>query len=142
MFIEDLSRHAYLASGDRVRAIGWLEGGHPFTRGAVPAEFLDRLKAHVSSAHQEVIYMGVHTCTLCKTGDRRAGRVNLLIPTAEFLYVAPELIVHYVDAHEYRPPAEFVTAVLNCPDQASAEFLELLRPLADCWRSDGSTQVL
>jgi hypothetical protein len=28
-------------------------------------------------------------------------------------YSSPTLIVHYIDAHNYRPPQEFIDAVMN-----------------------------
>jgi hypothetical protein len=28
-------------------------------------------------------------------------------------YAAPELIAHYVEAHDYQPPADFVDVVLS-----------------------------
>src|SRR5262245_52567083 len=127
MYIEDLSTTAYFARGPNVRAIGWLEAGHLFAQGDVPAEFLDALKAHVGAAHQVVLFMGFHECSLCPDISPRPGRGwraglrNLLIPTSNLLYVAPELIVHYVEDHGYRPPEEFVAAVLACPEQKSPQ---------------------
>src|SRR4029453_10606982 len=92
VFVEDLSTRAYFAHGDNVRAVGWLEAGHPFARGPVPAEFLAALKARVAKAYQPVIFMGSHRCSLCAgEGRHRRGHHNLLIPTAGLVYVAPEL---------------------------------------------------
>lgn len=133
-FIADLSTEAYFAHGDSVRAVGWLESGHPYTQGDVPAEFLAALKKHVETAHVVVLFMGLHDCSLCPAGRRTAGLGNLLVPTSDRLYVAPELITHYIQDHGYRPPDEFVAAVLACPEQGSATFLELLRPFESTWR--------
>ena len=134
MFVEDLSTHAYFARGDNVRAVGWLEDGHPFARGPAPADFLAALKTHVASAYQPFIFMGVHLCSLCeKLGLRRQGHHNLLIPTADLLYVAPELVVHYVEDHGYQPPPEFIAAVLGCPVQQSPAFMEMLHPFEYSW---------
>lgn len=54
------------------------------------------------------------------------GFRNLYIPTAETVYVVPEMILHYVLAHGYRPPEEFVEAVLACPAQGSPEFFAMV----------------
>ena len=43
------------------------------------------------------------------------------------IYVAPELIAHYIDAHEYRPPDEFVESVLKCPRMSTKEYFKALR---------------
>jgi hypothetical protein len=37
------------------------------------------------------------------------------VPGRTVLYVAPEMILHYVTDHRYLPPAEFVEAVTTCP---------------------------
>jgi len=135
VFLEDLSTRAYLAHGDNVRAVGWLEAGHPFIVGQAPAEFLAVLKAHAAKAFQPVLFRGMHRCSLCAGEERRRwGYRNLLVPTVGLLYVAPELVLHYIEGHGYQPPEEFIAAVLACPDQGSAAYFELLRPFEDCWR--------
>jgi hypothetical protein len=133
MFIEDLSTHAYFARGDNVRAVGWLEAGHPYEQGPVPNDFLARLKQHVATACQYVRFRGIHTCNLCPKGQRKAGHRNLMIPTEKLLYVAPELVVHYIEDHGYRPPQEFIEAVMACPEQESAAYAVLLRRFEQCW---------
>jgi hypothetical protein len=55
-----------------------------------------------------------------------AGFRNLYIPTAAAVYIAPEMILHYVRSHGYRPPQEFVEAVPTCPAQDSSEFVALI----------------
>lgn len=128
MFIEDLSTNGYFVHGANVRAIGWLEIGHPFTRGPVPGDILATLKAQVVKAYQVAYHMGFHECSLCPAGQKRTGLDNLLVPTRELLYVAPELVIHYIEDHGYRPPDQFLEAVQNCPEQGSVEFLALLQP--------------
>jgi hypothetical protein len=113
-----------------VRAVGWLEAGHPYRRGPVPEAFVAALRRQVAEAYQPVLYMGFHPCSLCPEGRQRAGLRNLLVPTERLLYVAPELIAHYVEDHGYQPPEEFVAAVLACADQGSVKFYEVLRPFA------------
>lgn len=135
MYFEDLGTIAYFACGDNVRAVGWLEAGRRYAHGSVSPPFLSALKAHVSSAYQPVVFMGVHRCSIClEAGQSKRGHYNLLIPTQDLLYVAPELVVHYVEDHGYQPPAEFIEAVLSCPTQESPEYLELLRPFEQSWR--------
>ena len=134
MHIDDLSNEAYFVHGARVRAIGWLEAGHPFPCGDVPADFMEALTAHVATAHQVCMFMGFHECSLCPAERPHAGLRNLLVPTADLLYVAPESIVHYIKDHGYRPPDEFMAAVLACPVQKSVSYMELLKPFESCWR--------
>lgn len=56
------------------------------------------------------------------------GSTNLFVPGAAALYVAPSLILHYMDAHEYAPPAAFCQAVLQCPPMRSMAYLRAIRP--------------
>jgi hypothetical protein len=44
-------------------------------------------------------------------------------------YVAPELILHYIDQHGYSPPAEFQQAVLDCPTMRSVAYLQAILKL-------------
>ena len=123
--------------GDFVRSVGWLEAGHPYQRGPVPDEFLVSLKRHVAEAYQFALSVGVHHCSLCPEGKAQAGKLNLMIPTSRLLYVAPELIVHYIEDHGYQPPQEFIEAVLACPEQESEEYMKLLEPFERNWASEG-----
>ena len=48
-------------------------------------------------------------------------------------FVVPELIVHYIEAHCYLPPQEFIAAVMQCPPQGCAEFFQLLSGFENWW---------
>lgn len=133
MFIEDLSTSAYFARGDNIRAVGWLEAGHPYQQGAVPNDFVARLKQHIGTAYQPMLFMGFHRCSLCLEGQRKVGYHNLLIPTNQLLYVAPQLVIHYIEDHGYQPPQEFIEAVMACPEQESVPYTALLRQFEQCW---------
>ena len=111
--------------GERHRAVGGLSSDHDFPRGTIPIGFLDLLKRHVTTACQPMAFGGGHTCEFC---GNKNGYGNLWIPTTECVYVAPELIIHYITEHEYLPPSEFCDAVAACPPQNSPEFMRLLRP--------------
>jgi hypothetical protein len=115
---QDLSTRVLVWRGERVRAIGWLEGNHSYRRGAVPASFVDRLKQHVRSAYQPVKIWGWHDCTLCPRDGAARGASNVMIPTPELLYIAPGMVVHYIEDHDYHPPEEFIEAVLACPTKS------------------------
>lgn len=133
MFIKDLNTRAYFVCGRDVRSVGWLEARHPYQRGAVPDDFMARLKHHVATAYQPGVFLGFHECSLCPGGRGKAERENLLIPTKSLLYVAPSLIVHYIEDHGYRPPQEFIEAVMACPEQKSDEFIALLERFEPSW---------
>jgi hypothetical protein len=54
------------------------------------------------------------------------GIYNLWVPGNDVIYVAPELILHYIQEHRYRPPDEFISAVLRCPDPKTQQYLDAL----------------
>lgn len=124
-FYPDLHTACMVGQGDRLRAIGWLSSEHPFPRGKLSGPFVKTLERNVASAYQPLACCGFHTCELC-TSCSATG--NVWIPTANAVYVAPEMIVHYISAHEYMPPDEFQRAVEACPPQGSPEFMRLLLP--------------
>lgn len=104
--------------------IGWLGLGHKFVQQPAPPGFVDHLIRLVLVPVR--LMRGVHHCEFCKTQspirvvDGRSGRVGYLgngeiqVRDGERReFVAPTLIVHYVDTHGYRPPDEFVEAVMR-----------------------------
>src|SRR5688572_1761822 len=94
----------FTSGGDRLRAVGWLEQGHPFTKGAVPAAFLGKLEELLEELVWPIRnqYRGMHGCTLCSPG-RPWGAYNLFVPWKGGLLVAPELVRHYIVKHHYQP---------------------------------------
>jgi hypothetical protein len=129
-FFPDMGRGSMVASGEHVRAIGWLHPDHPYTRGEVSADFVARLKEFaVRSSNSDALYFGVfaglHTCEFC---GQAHGTRNFGVPRGDVLFVAPEMVVHYVEQHGYCPPAEFVAAVLRSPLPDSEEYQVLTEP--------------
>jgi len=56
----------------------------------------------------------------------RRGVYNLFVPGRGCVYVAPELILHYIVAHEYFPPKVFQAAVLSCPKMRSIAYFKAI----------------
>jgi hypothetical protein len=115
--------------GVQLLAVGWLSREQPFPTGPTPRDVYDRLCEFCRDPWQPLLTAGVHTCDLCQFEGEAHGAANLFIPAGERLLVAPELIVHYVNAHHYQPPEEFCAAVLACPPMRSPEYR---RALAGC----------
>jgi hypothetical protein len=130
-FFTDMGCESLVAAGDHVRAIGWLHPDHPYTKGEVPAEFLVRLKqfAAQSGSSAEALYFGAfggfHTCEFC---GRALGIGNFGVPSGDLLFVAPKMVVHYIEQHGYSPPAEFVEAVLRSPLPDTEEYELITEP--------------
>jgi hypothetical protein len=50
------------------------------------------------------------------------------------IYAAPTLIYHYVEAHHYKPPDEFLQALREGPRPPSQEYFAELAKLGVEWR--------
>ncbi|MGE0592107.1 MAG: hypothetical protein AB7G23_12345 [Vicinamibacterales bacterium] len=133
-FCPDFGEVTQITAGKHVRAVGWLSINHDYTTGNAPGDFVARLRefcANYSASEDELgfgMFCGFHTCEFC--GDCR-GIGNVGVPAGDLLYVAPEMIHHYVTAHRYLPPAEFVEAVMACPLPGTAEYKRLAHPFRE-----------
>jgi hypothetical protein len=92
---------------------------------AVYARLVELLK----QPWEPAIAMGFHRCDLCLY-DGPPGKRNLYVPAAGAVFVAPELVTHYMNAHGYRPPDEFCAAVLACPPMRSMTYFKALLVVA------------
>jgi len=127
----------YAAIG--TKAIGWLSAEYPFNQGETSPDFKDTLRLFCS---QPIMRMrGFHACELCPSSshDMRQedglwlGDAEIRVFYQEQIYAAPDLIYHYVLKHNYRPPDEFINAVLNGPKPESREYEALLKKLPRIW---------
>lgn len=123
-FYEDLSAYEYGPDGGEgdVRNVAWLGNGHDFPVGDVPTGFAVRL-ARLAVSLPVNRTRGWQECPFCAgeypirievDGERRAmGDAEIRVSGVDGrIYAAPTLIVHYVAAHRYRPPEEFIGAVM------------------------------
>ncbi len=112
-------------SGVMLRAVGWLGKEFEFSTGEVSPEFFRKLCQLSENPWQPIVSAGFHICELCQFHDcnhTATGTSNLFIPFDNMIYVAPELIVHYVNVHYYLPPDVFLDAVMHCPSMQSMEY--------------------
>jgi hypothetical protein len=113
-----------------LRAVGWLVRGQPYPRGTVDLRVFNKLTELLGYAWQPCMFCGRHQCDRCP-GKSKIGDRNLFIPGDGFLFVSPELILHYIEDHQYSPPVEFCESALACPPMNSKEYLGVVEPL---WR--------
>lgn len=124
-YYRDHSKRCMAASGPHVRAIGWLDNAHRFRKGRTSEEFRERLRAFAKKASTSMDTLGwgyafgLHNCELCE--EYESG-LNFGVPADRLLYVAPEMVSHYVDSHRYRPPKRFINAVLASPLPGTREY--------------------
>jgi hypothetical protein len=136
---EDLAPCDYFGvRDDRLLAVGWLEREHAFPQGPVSQAFFESLAELLTNPWQPAALGGRHPCAFCMfTGGPAAVRMrdtdvlmgvsNLFVPTEEVVFVAPSLVLHYIDAHEYAPPDAFRRAVAGCPPMRSMDYLRAIR---------------
>lgn len=114
--------------------VGWLERTNPFPTGEVPISIFEKIVQLLANPWQPSIAAGRHPCSFCMmTGGPAVLTLgslsvtieasNLFVPTSDALFAAPSLVVHYIDAHQYRPPDSFVAAVEGCAEMRSREYL-------------------
>ena len=110
--------------------VGWLDYFHQFPKwkAAPPPEFLNNLFELCFELRMPM--QGFHRCQLCwfsplwfspfALSVSRNGK-ELMLGSAEIrvsgtgnkVYAAPNLIYHYVEKHRYKPPEDFIKAVLS-----------------------------
>lgn len=139
MFLPDLSETTMLKADAPVLAVGWLDRDHPYPRGPVTEAVYHRLRELLRNPWQPFVCAGSHGCELCRFEPEARGAANLFVPGDGVIYCCPGLITHYVNAHDYAPPAAFTAAVLACPDTRSMEYKRLLVQLGVVRRRAGAS---
>ena len=124
---DDLTECNYFGAehAQSLRAVGWLTSDKRFATGKTDPSAFAKLKELLSAPWQPMITLGIHECELCQF-DSPCGNANLFVPNGYVVFVCPELILHYIAAHHYRPPDEFITAVTNCPLTSTMQYKKLL----------------
>jgi hypothetical protein len=126
MWFEDLAPCTYFPGEAKLVAVGWLERGKPYAAGQGDRRVYDALLEMRRNPWQPFVSMGTHECELCQFEGER-GAANLFVPADGVIYVSPELIVHYINAHGYAPPDVFCRAVFSCPPMLSREYLKAIK---------------
>ena len=111
---------------DHILAVGWLDKSSTFGTGPTPESVFQRLQLFAQNPWQPFAAAGFHRCELCQFVGEQVGKANIYIPFEGNIFVAPELILHYINAHYYQPPPIFCDAVMACPSMDSVEYKRLL----------------
>jgi hypothetical protein len=146
-YYEDLSYYCYVkraAERAFVQNIGWLSNRYSFDKFDPPQDLLDALWSFCSVAVYQT--RGWHLCELCSSPrwgipEERAGR-RLFLGSAEIrafskpgvIYAAPNLIYHYVSVHHYKPPDEFLSALMEGPRPPMPEYFDELEKHGYDWK--------
>ncbi|MEU0101771.1 hypothetical protein [Streptomyces sp. NPDC006267] len=119
----DLSPYVYDESPRPMLNVGWLHPGRGHATGVVDARVV-RALVLLSAAYDNQM-RGFHRCGFCDT-DRVSvsggpnGDTRVWLGSAEIrvrgedgtVYAAPNLVIHYITAHRYRPPERFCRAAV------------------------------
>lgn len=123
-YFEDMTPYSEAHGKVEPRAfhVGFLDGEHPYRQGAVEAALVDKMLHLVQQYFHAT--RGYYCCRYCDPGDGggfpveldgkelRLGSAEIMVPSNDdIIYRAPNLIVHYVRDHRYKPPDEFLTAL-------------------------------
>jgi len=85
--------------------IGWLDENHDYEKGETPPNFLSILK----KKEMNIFTFGSHCCPFCK--NHHGGGVYEIKGKGKTYYTL-EMIIHYIEKHNYKPPQEFIDSVL------------------------------
>ena len=129
MYFEDLTPYTYdgATQSPFVLNVGWLSSDRAFETGSVCSSFRNALSELASNPVN--LHRGIHLCEFCpkpktyvapngmrildpEPGTSGNGEIRVTGPTG-VTYVAPNLVAHYVNQHRYKPPQEFIDAVLS-----------------------------
>lgn len=124
---DDLTECDYFGAehAHSLRAVGWLAVGKAFSTGRTDSETFAKLKVLLNDPWQPMVFGGIHHCELCQF-DPPHSHANLFVPNNSIIFVCPELIVHYIAAHHYRPPDEFIAALADCPNTRTMQYKKML----------------
>lgn len=117
----DLTPYSYFELEPGTVNVGWLARWHPFPLGATSEEFRRRLIVFCENPPGRYATRGFHMCDFC---GRAGSSSEMRVIGKDRAYAAPVLIAHYVTAHHYKPPQEFIDAVLTSPLPDSPEMKE------------------
>ena len=117
-YFADMTPHTYTRTGlSNALNVGWLDAAFPFAQGDVPSQFLRTLQILCDKPVH--LHRGFHDCQFCpkvpytKEVIRRGNGQIRVEGEGGIVFVAPTMIYHYVSAHQYLPPADFIDAVLQ-----------------------------
>jgi hypothetical protein len=113
-------------------AVGWLDNHIPVT-GIIPDEcIIALLRASIQNAIIHEGMLGWYDCKLCSSDEqlypngkigpiihwqgqshRIYGQGHHIVRLENVFYVCPALILHYILDHHYKPPEEFLKALIH-----------------------------
>lgn len=117
--------------------IGWLGEAGSFPQGDVSEEFLMNLWEYyrcpvfsTRKIYQNEKLDGYWKFFTAVFNGREIGlgnsEVRVLDKEREVIYASPNLIIHYILNHNYRPPQEYIKAVIEGPKPNSKDYCNMI----------------
>jgi hypothetical protein len=128
-YFADLTPYTYFSPEEEqpnTFNIGWLDRAYPFPTGKTSKKFQAKLLQ--IGLHRVNQTRGFLSCYFCKGSERPHGSAEVRVPGLGKVYAAPELVHHYVVTHRYKPPDEFIAAVLAWNESKSADLIKPVLP--------------
>ena len=125
-YFPDLSPYTYRPNRSPALNVGWLDPGRSYPQGQVRMEFVQRLR-ELCVTQPVNQTRGFHQCGFCAASGqgndiiaqwqdcvRKMGSAEIWVvsPTG-VTFAAPDLILYYVEAHQYLPPADLIATVIT-----------------------------
>jgi hypothetical protein len=127
-YFPDGTPYSYLGDEPGTVNVGWLDADHPFPTATPSEPFLTALAR--ACRHGINRTRGRHRCELCPRSTNpglsepttvKLGETELLVGSAELrvvgpngvVFPTPDMVIHYVAEHSYRPPDAFEAAILQ-----------------------------
>ena len=129
-----------------VRNVGWIDLIQ-YSKGEVPDKIIEKISSLVfGDFHPGCIVEPVRAFPVCPVCgpliEQRHGKAlmesELWIPDGDRVFASPILIAHFIETHDYRPPEEYLEAVVRLSPTHSFDgnsfYREQLK--ANGWLSD------
>jgi hypothetical protein len=89
-------------------AVGWL-GKVVLSKGDVDGASMLALRDACNAQQTDIGELGSHTCGIC---GQFKDRGEFIVQANGRTYVLPRMVLHYIEAHRYRPPDTFLSDLL------------------------------
>jgi hypothetical protein len=129
-YYADLTPYNYHHYSEKEFNIGWLQKDQDFPKGEVPEGFLDKLKKY--SEFKMFQTKGWHNCDFCEENAHGSNEIRVVSKDIK-IYACPMLIIHYIEAHKYLPPQEFIDAVMTGPEPGTDDYKEEIAIMPVHW---------
>lgn len=109
----DLAPYEYSEFPIPMLSIGWLGREHGIQRlGSDPSTATSLTRVKTSSRRLGSLTLGMHLCEFCPDGHEFTGNGEYrYYAQGGEVFAAPMMITHYIEDHQYCPPAQFVNSL-------------------------------